>query len=115
MEGTTAPAQNSSVYPGNETSVEEPTLSSTLGLGNLALTNEPQDGTSVSAIESKKVKPQTSSRSVSVQMELADLLDEIDVNQVLESAVRRCTPESIIAQYKVSLFLFKISFKHIFF
>ena len=107
MEGTVAPAQTSSVYPGNETSIEVPALSSILSLSTskLMLTNEPQQGTSMSAIQSKKVKPQTSSRSVAVQMELGDLLDEIDVNQVLESAARRCTPESLLAQYKVSFLL----------
>lgn len=34
-------------------------------------------------------------------MALEDLLDEIDVNVVLESAVRRCNPETILSQYKV--------------
>ncbi|XP_076234263.1 uncharacterized protein LOC143179108 [Calliopsis andreniformis] len=39
-------------------------------------------------------------KSVAAQMALEDLLDEIDVNLVLESAVRRCTPEKILLQYK---------------
>lgn len=42
-------------------------------------------------------------RSVESQMDLEDLLDEIDVNVVLESAVRRCNPETILSQYKVNL------------
>ncbi|KZC05364.1 Telomere-associated protein RIF1 [Dufourea novaeangliae] len=41
-----------------------------------------------------------STKSVEAQMALEDLLDEIDVNLVLESAVRRCTPEKILLQYK---------------
>lgn len=44
-------------------------------------------------------------RSVESQMELEDLLDEIDVNVVLESAVRRCNPETLLSQYKVNLLL----------
>nr|XP_031848183.1 telomere-associated protein RIF1 [Nomia melanderi] len=39
-------------------------------------------------------------KSTEVQTALEDLLDEIDVNLVLESAVRRCTPEKILMQYK---------------
>jgi hypothetical protein len=35
-------------------------------------------------------------------MTLSDLLDEIDVNLVLESAVRRCSPEALLSRYKVS-------------
>ncbi|XP_014479812.1 PREDICTED: telomere-associated protein RIF1-like isoform X2 [Dinoponera quadriceps] len=42
-------------------------------------------------------------RSVESQMALEDLLDEIDVNVVLESAVRRCSPESILSQYKMKM------------
>lgn len=45
--------------------------------------------------------PKTASKSVAIQMELGDLLDEIDVNLVLESAARRCSPESLLAQFKV--------------
>ncbi|CAK9821322.1 Telomere-associated protein RIF1 [Anthophora retusa] len=40
------------------------------------------------------------SKSVGAQMALEDLLDEIDVNLVLESAARRCTPEKLLIQYK---------------
>lgn len=36
-------------------------------------------------------------------MALEDLLDEIDVNLVLESAARRCTPDKLLIQYKVTL------------
>lgn len=36
-------------------------------------------------------------------MALEDLLDEIDVNLVLESAARRCTPDKLLIQYKVIL------------
>ncbi|XP_053989570.1 telomere-associated protein RIF1-like [Hylaeus volcanicus] len=39
-------------------------------------------------------------KSVSAQMALEDLLDEIDVNLVLESAARRCGPEKLLMQYK---------------
>jgi len=35
-------------------------------------------------------------------MTLAELLDEIDLNQVMESATRRCSPEAILLQYKVN-------------
>lgn len=50
-----------------------------------------------------KIQAQTSSKSVSIQMELGDLLDEIDVNLVLESAARRCSPESLLAQFKLKM------------
>ncbi|EFN87937.1 Telomere-associated protein RIF1 [Harpegnathos saltator] len=42
-------------------------------------------------------------RSVESQMTLEDLLDEIDINVVLESAVRRCNPETILSQYKIKM------------
>ncbi|XP_066584023.1 telomere-associated protein RIF1-like isoform X2 [Prorops nasuta] len=42
----------------------------------------------------------TESKSVESQMALEDLLDEIDVNLVLQSAVRRCSAESLITEYK---------------
>lgn len=41
-------------------------------------------------------------RSVESQMALEDLLDEIDVNLVLRSAVKRSTPEALLTQYKVT-------------
>jgi len=41
-------------------------------------------------------------RSVESQMALEDLLDEIDVNLVLKSAVKRSSPETLLMQYKVS-------------
>lgn len=43
-------------------------------------------------------------------MALEDLLDEIDVNLVLESAARRCTPEKILLQYKVNAYIFLVCF-----
>ena len=107
MEGTTAPAQTSSGYPENESSVPVPALSSNLDLitSKILLTNEAAEGTHTSAIQSQKIPAHTLSRSVAVQMDLKDLLDEIDVNLVLQSAARRCTPESLLTQYKVR-FLF---------
>lgn len=48
-------------------------------------------------------------KSVAAQMALEELLDEIDVNLVLESAVRRCSPEKLLLHYKVNtlpLFLY---------
>ncbi|XP_043252693.1 telomere-associated protein RIF1-like isoform X1 [Colletes gigas] len=44
-------------------------------------------------------------KSVASQMALEDLLDEIDVNLVLESAVRRSSPEKILSQYKNKLMM----------
>ncbi|XP_035740331.1 telomere-associated protein RIF1-like isoform X1 [Vespa mandarinia] len=40
-------------------------------------------------------------KSVEAQMALEDLLDEIDVNLVMQSAVKRSTSESILAHYKM--------------
>ncbi|XP_078033803.1 uncharacterized protein LOC144468301 [Augochlora pura] len=51
-------------------------------------------------LHSLKSTPSKTNKSVEVQTSLADLLDEIDVNVVLESAVRRCTPERILMHYK---------------
>lgn len=50
---------------------------------------------------------QKSTKSVASQMTLAELLDEIDLNQVMESAVRRCTPEAILLLYKVN-FIYRV-------
>lgn len=77
-------------------------------LGCLMKTAETSTGSS--SISSTKTEGQKTSRSVAAQMALEDLLDEIDVNLVLESAVRRCTAERILLQYKVNhiLFLLKI-------
>ncbi|XP_076381807.1 uncharacterized protein LOC117222982 isoform X1 [Megalopta genalis] len=52
------------------------------------------------SVYSLKPAPSKINKSVEVQTSLADLLDEIDVNVVLESAVRRCTPERILMHYK---------------
>ncbi|XP_029051883.2 telomere-associated protein RIF1-like isoform X1 [Osmia bicornis bicornis] len=67
-------------------------------LGCLMKTAETSTGSS--SISSTKTEGQKTSRSVAAQMALEDLLDEIDVNLVLESAVRRCTAERILLQYK---------------
>lgn len=58
-------------------------------------------GTSTDEIGSTTPTIQKSTKSVASQMTLAELLDEIDVNQVMESAVRRSSPEAILLQYKV--------------
>ncbi|XP_015171634.1 PREDICTED: telomere-associated protein RIF1-like [Polistes dominula] len=40
-------------------------------------------------------------KSVEAQMALEDLLDEIDVNLVMQSAVKRSSPETILGHYKL--------------
>ncbi|KAL6261612.1 hypothetical protein P5V15_006699 [Pogonomyrmex californicus] len=60
-------------------------------------------GTNTDEIGSSTPTTQKVTKSVESQMALADLLDEIDVNLVLESAVRRCSPEAILLQYKVKM------------
>ncbi|XP_057335681.1 telomere-associated protein RIF1 [Microplitis mediator] len=45
----------------------------------------------------------TNSKSVDVQMKLEDLLDEIDVNVVLASGIKRSCPENIIKAYKAKM------------
>ncbi|XP_072767037.1 uncharacterized protein [Anoplolepis gracilipes] len=60
-------------------------------------------GTSTDEIGSATPSVQKVTRSVESQMALEELLDEIDVNLVLESAVRRCSPEAILLQYKVKM------------
>ena len=70
--------------------------------------------TTVSGISSdsiclSKTGANKATKSVAAQMALEELLDEIDVNLVLESAVRRCSPEKLLLHYKVntlSLFLY---------
>ncbi|XP_060828353.1 telomere-associated protein RIF1-like isoform X2 [Bombus pascuorum] len=56
--------------------------------------------TSIDSIYLSKAAANKATKSVAAQMALEDLLDEIDVNLVLESAVRRCTPEKLLLQYK---------------
>lgn len=58
--------------------------------------------TSTDSVYLSKTMVNKATKSVGAQMALEDLLDEIDVNLVLESAVRRCTPEKILLQYKVN-------------
>lgn len=58
-------------------------------------------GTSTDEIDSAAPTVEKLTKSVASQMTLAELLDEIDVNQVMESAVRRSSPEAILLQYKV--------------
>lgn len=60
--------------------------------------------TSVGVCTDPMVCPQSANvatKSVEAQMALEDLLDEIDVNLVMQSAVKRSTSESILAHYKV--------------
>ncbi|KAL0107662.1 hypothetical protein PUN28_014756 [Cardiocondyla obscurior] len=57
----------------------------------------------ITEINSATSANQKSTKSTACQMELADLLDEIDVNLVMESAVRRSSPETILSQYKVKM------------
>lgn len=59
-------------------------------------------GTNTEETGSATPSVQKVTKSVESQMALAELLDEIDVNLVLESAVRRCSPEAILLQYKVN-------------
>lgn len=68
--------------------------------------------TSIDSIYLSKTGANKATKSVAAQMALEDLLDEIDVNLVLESAVRRCTPEKLLLQYKVNIlfvFLYGVS------
>lgn len=53
------------------------------------------------AVMTEKI-PETTTKSVGVQMELGDLLDEMDSKIVLRSAMKRCTSAAIFAQYKVN-------------
>lgn len=59
-------------------------------------------GTSTEELGYATPNVQKVTRSVESQMALEELLDEIDVNLVLESAVRRCSAEAILLQYKVN-------------
>ncbi|XP_011698033.1 PREDICTED: telomere-associated protein RIF1 isoform X2 [Wasmannia auropunctata] len=58
---------------------------------------------SVGTNTDESVTPTVQTKSVASQMSLAELLDEIDLNQVMESAVRRCSAEAILLQYKVKM------------
>lgn len=72
--------------------------------------------TSSDSIYLSKTGVNKATKSVAAQMALEDLLDEIDVNLVLESAARRCTPDKLLIQYKVtlkfhfSIFIFQMLF-----
>ena len=64
-------------------------------------------GISSDSIYLSKTGANKATKSVAAQMALEELLDEIDVNLVLESAVRRSSPEKLLLHYKVNtLFLF---------
>lgn len=58
-------------------------------------------GTSTDDLCSPVSSVNKATKSVGSQMALEELLDEIDINLVLESAIRRCSPEAILSQYKV--------------
>lgn len=72
--------------------------------------------TSSDSIYLSKTGVNKATKSVAAQMALEDLLDEIDVNLVLESAARRCTPDKLLIQYKVilkfhfNIFIFQMLF-----
>lgn len=79
---------------------KDPTVSSS-AIDELLITHS-SIGTSTDEVGSTTSTVQKSTKSVAAQMSLAELLDEIDLNQVMESAVRRCSPEAILLQYKVN-------------
>ncbi|XP_012529406.1 telomere-associated protein RIF1 isoform X2 [Monomorium pharaonis] len=60
-------------------------------------------GTNTDEIGCTTPTVQKCTKSVASQMTLAELLDEIDVNQVLESACRRSSAETILLQYKIKM------------
>ncbi|KYQ52784.1 Telomere-associated protein RIF1, partial [Trachymyrmex zeteki] len=80
---------------------KDPTVSSS-AIDELLITHS-SIGTSTDEVGSTTSTVQKSTKSVAAQMSLAELLDEIDLNQVMESAVRRCSPEAILLQYKVKM------------
>ncbi|KYN11345.1 Telomere-associated protein RIF1 [Trachymyrmex cornetzi] len=80
---------------------KDPTVSSS-AIDELLITHS-SIGTSTDEVGSTTSTVQKSTKSVASQMTLAELLDEIDLNQVMESAVRRCSPEAILLQYKVKM------------
>ncbi|KAK1129475.1 hypothetical protein K0M31_019201 [Melipona bicolor] len=57
-------------------------------------------GISSDSICLPKTGANKATKSVAAQMALEELLDEIDVNLVLESAARRCSPEKLLLHYK---------------
>ncbi|KOX79489.1 Telomere-associated protein RIF1 [Melipona quadrifasciata] len=57
-------------------------------------------GISSDSICLSKTGANKATKSVAAQMALEELLDEIDVNLVLESAARRCSPEKLLLHYK---------------
>ncbi|KAG7210962.1 hypothetical protein KM043_016334 [Ampulex compressa] len=57
-------------------------------------------GVCTTPVSTSKALVKKASKSVGSQMALEDLLDEIDVNLVLQSAVRRSSAENILTQYK---------------
>ncbi|XP_011877045.1 PREDICTED: telomere-associated protein RIF1-like isoform X2 [Vollenhovia emeryi] len=60
-------------------------------------------GTNTDEIGSTTPAVKQSTKSVASQMTLAELLDEIDVNLVMESAAKRCNPEAVLLQYKIKM------------
>jgi len=83
---------------------KDPTVSSS-AIDDLLITHS-SVGTSTDEVGSTTSTVQKSTKSVASQMTLAELLDEIDLNQVMESAIRRCSPEAILLQYKVNFFAY---------
>ncbi|KAG5333581.1 RIF1 protein, partial [Acromyrmex heyeri] len=80
---------------------KDPTVSSS-AVDDLLITHS-SIGTSTDEVGSTTMTVQKSTKSVASQMTLAELLDEIDLNLVMESAIRRCSPEAILLQYKVKM------------
>ncbi|CAD1476498.1 unnamed protein product, partial [Heterotrigona itama] len=79
--------ENSNDFIRNTTPIMQATTNATTGISS--------DSTYLFKTGANKA-----TKSVAAQMALEELLDEIDVNLVLESAVRRCTPEKLLLHYK---------------
>lgn len=92
---------NEIVLPSSSTDTSKSRAKSSNVYEELLITHS-SVGTSTEEIGSATPSVQKVTRSVESQMALEELLDEIDVNLVLESAVRRCSPEAILLQYKVN-------------
>ncbi|EFN73980.1 Telomere-associated protein RIF1 [Camponotus floridanus] len=95
-------AVNEIVLPSSSTDTSKSRAKSSNVYEELLITHS-SVGTSTEEIGSATPSVQKVTRSVESQMALEELLDEIDVNLVLESAVRRCSPEAILLQYKVKM------------
>lgn len=82
---------------------------STSNLRDEAFITHSSIGVNTDCMSPSKSTVKVTTKSVASQMALEELLDEIDVNLVLESAARRCSPAALLSQFKVKFAFFTLN------